>query len=675
MIDAILWRLIWKEYRLQRAFFAAIVVLALAVQVLGLLGAVYQGVELPVEWVYLIAAGSVALYALGCGATLFATEHESGTFDFQRSLPVSAARFFVGKLAFAIGSTLLLSMLVWIVTVAVSKGVMPPAGRHLEIACAGAVAALEMLAWSVFFSLVLRQPLLAAILGVATASILVQTVVPSFTGYQYGNLGFRHYLELLPQRCLLGMTILVLDAAIGFRWFHGTLWHRKGRMRILSETSPSRASVFAGYPLALNGRALGVLVWQTWKQGNRLLITCTALYLFLVALPWIYGAIEGRRVSSSMRANGIESFVWLVPLAALFGCGTFLLDQTRHRFRFFAERGTKPRLVWASRHIVWAGVLTLLTVAACIYTTIFVVARGELSSALEVSGELARLALALLSTIVVSYAAAQTCAMFLCSPILAVTFGLASATALCGWVGLMTAARVPWLWSVAPIPLILLFATWLRTPGWVLERSSLRARTQAVVSLVVPLGAIVAGVIAYRVDEIPAQGPGFSLAEFDRPLTAAEEEASELYFTAFLKLVPFEWPEKKPSEPDEAEETASSETPPAARPLDFSGPDRALFEEEERWVIANETVIDRLLDATRRKSAVFFDPHANRRYVATSTGQTICSLLLASAKYDQAQGELDAAWERYRAILRMTRHARHRGEWSEHYLADGFEQM
>ena len=88
MNDAILWRLIWKEYRLQRAFFAAIVVLAIVVQVVGILGAAFRGVPLPVDWVYVIAAGSVALYALGCGATLFATEHESGTFEFQRYLPI-----------------------------------------------------------------------------------------------------------------------------------------------------------------------------------------------------------------------------------------------------------------------------------------------------------------------------------------------------------------------------------------------------------------------------------------------------------------------------------------------------------------------------------------------------------------------------------------------------------
>ena len=46
-----------------------------------------------------------ALYALGCGATLFAGEHEAETYEFQRSLPRRVQAVFVGKIFFAIAST------------------------------------------------------------------------------------------------------------------------------------------------------------------------------------------------------------------------------------------------------------------------------------------------------------------------------------------------------------------------------------------------------------------------------------------------------------------------------------------------------------------------------------------------------------------------------------------
>ena len=51
---------------------------------------------------YLIALAFPALYALGCGATLFAGEREAGTYEFQRSLPVRAWAVFVGKIVLAL---------------------------------------------------------------------------------------------------------------------------------------------------------------------------------------------------------------------------------------------------------------------------------------------------------------------------------------------------------------------------------------------------------------------------------------------------------------------------------------------------------------------------------------------------------------------------------------------
>ncbi len=92
-------RLLWKEYRIQRAFWISALAVAAAVQVAAL--ALANPGSDRMEWLYGTALAATALYALGCGAVLFAAEHEFGTYEFQRVLPVTAGGLLSGKLWFA----------------------------------------------------------------------------------------------------------------------------------------------------------------------------------------------------------------------------------------------------------------------------------------------------------------------------------------------------------------------------------------------------------------------------------------------------------------------------------------------------------------------------------------------------------------------------------------------
>jgi len=667
MTDATFWRLIWKEYRLQRGFFAAILCLALLVQILGMLTATIHGERITADGLFLIAAGAVVLYALGCGATLFATEHESGTFDFQRNLPLSAARCFGGKLAFGLGSTAAMMLLVWIVTLGVARGELPNGDHHAVLWSSGMVAALEMLAWGAFFSLILRHPLTAAVLGVATTSVIVHLVVPQFTGFRLGHLGADHYAELLPQRLAFSLLLLGVDACLGLRWFHDSeIIRPRGGSDAGDrdgDASPDGRAGWVGRDL----RALGSLIWQNGRQSSRPLCLFTGIGLALIlfcVISWGQTSVENRLIPIG----------WLVPLAAIFGCCTFLHDQSRFRFRFLAERGANARLVWFSRHVIWGGTLAVLVAAAGLWavSVLHISDRQEVrdpfGNVAPASGEAFKVVVALFGMILVSYAAGQACSLFIRSPILSVTLGLASALALSGWVTVTASANIPGYWSVAPIPLVLLWATWLRAPDWLVERRTWWAQCRAVLSLAIPLAALFVAASAYRVFEIPQEAPGFSPREFDRPLTAEERESSELYVAAAKKLVP------DGSASSMAASNVSQSTTPGSTPSDPSHPDRPLLKEEVTWVLANAQVINDLLAASRRNSAPFYDPHTNHHFVTTGTGKRFSSLLLASAKHRQSAGELDAAWERYLALLRMTRHARSRGGWYEHRISDDLEQ-
>lgn len=94
-----------------------------------------------------------------------------------------------------------------------------------------------------------------------------------------------------------------------------------------------------------------------------------------------------------------------------------------------------------------------------------------------------------------------------------------------------------WIWSVAPIPLILLLGTWLGAPDWLLERDILRAWLRPALALILPAAALLTAVLLYRIYQIPAVDPVFSPEEFARPVTAEERATFEMYRRAWLMLV------------------------------------------------------------------------------------------------------------------------------------------
>ena len=64
----VFWRLMWKEYRSQRAFWIGVAVLALLLMLLAMVSVIqpWEGTQ----WQYSIALVLPAFFALGCGATL-----------------------------------------------------------------------------------------------------------------------------------------------------------------------------------------------------------------------------------------------------------------------------------------------------------------------------------------------------------------------------------------------------------------------------------------------------------------------------------------------------------------------------------------------------------------------------------------------------------------------------
>lgn len=640
MIDSIFWRLVWKEYRVQRAFWIAMAILTVLLQLIAVTF-VTQPAE-RVKLLFHLALAFPAFYALGCGATLFATEHETGTYEFQRGLPVSAWRIFWSKLACAATATLAMIGLFWLLALALAGWRLPEAGMHGIVWGVWGLAAVELFVWGVFFSLLLTQPLKAALLGVGTASVGVFLAVSAVSPH----VGWQGYLDVLKVRIAIAAAVALVDGWLGYRWLRDrTARSLLGfRRRETAKEVAAGAEGPAGWP---RRAVLGRLVWQQWRLSTRTLAIFAAMVIPLLLI----GAWErslGKWIGRIGPTEYFGSAIAVIAVMALItgpllGACTFLGDQRRYSFRFLAERGARPRCVWLSRQLVWLPAVLLWAVV--LYSAISLI-EGDLDS--ELLGMLLGIA-------VLTYAAGQMFSMFLHSGILAGFLTVVATGMLLNWAGLMNFWGLSWLWSLAPIPPVLLLASWLRAPDWLLERNGVRAWLRPIGLLFGAFVGLLTAVVLVRIYSVPSVDLGFSPEEYARPATPEETATLEMYRQAVALMVPVRL-------------SAPADSQQADEPED--GASMALSPRQIAWVEANETAIAMAVRASRREECDFFDPFRQHEGDLGSTFE-LGGLLVCSAWKLHSEGALDAALEQYLAALRISAHLRHRT--SRPQLADWLE--
>ncbi len=624
MNGPIFWRIVWKEYRLQRGFWIAMAVLTVMLQLL-----VLWSVDKPdqrIVTLFGVALGVSAFYALGCGATLFATEHETGTYAFQRALPVSPWWLFVGKVVPAGVGVVTMIAAMWTAAAWLAGWELPRVQAHGDLWAMWGMAAAEGLAWGIFFSLLLKRPLMAAVLGGLTAA-----------WFAYGAASIMAMGGALPMRIAIVMVVVAMDVWLGNRWFRGS---------ILPIVDAEERDAFPTRWQTAHGR----LFWQQWRQSARLIGVFSAIAAFLLlAGAWAVLAEREHGVRSSSDA-GLVFMVAGLMLAPVVGSCVFLADQRRRSFRFFADRGVSPTSVWLSRHMVWMPVMAGW---ACVTALVVWQLEGDVEPAGMILGYAA-----------ITYASGQIASMFLRSSVLAAVCGLILTAPVCWWAMLMQMAGVSWLWSVAPIPLIFLGATWLRTRDWLRERNTIRARLRATVSVAVPLAAIATAVCFFRAYEIPYVAVDLSTENFSRPRTPEEQVTFDLYQEAWDGYVAME-----PEPVEEGNDVGEEADPEGAIP----GIPTKLAERELAWVQANQKTIPIVIAASERTECDLFNRNDYWSENYLEIGK-LGSLLVASARKLTAEGELDAALDHFLAATRVSIHLRHSSRDITHLIADRVEK-
>jgi hypothetical protein len=648
---SIFWRLVWKEYRLQRPLWIAMAVLMVLVQLLVL--ALVTSPHDKLTSLYMIAVALPGFFALGCGATLFAGEREAGTFHWQRSLPVWSLSVFWAKIGTAIvGIAILWGLGIWLATT-----LQNPEGIETTWAWRGTtwaifgVFGMEMFVWAVLFSLLSKRVLLAAILGVAAASIACHATAGGF-GHQITTDTYR---DAWQTRIVVSVVVLLIDFLIAAFWF----CEKQQKQPRSALSSLSETPAVSGFSARFQGprwlAMLGRLVWQHWRQSRRLAICILVLLIPMMAIMTVgltkifscpvalFDLGLGRASSGDERLLHLMFLMQaglVVAMPPLLGVVTFLADQRGNSYRFFADRGVSPRLVWLSRQLVTFGlpmlVAFVLLLAALALVAIFfqrpenlvgVRWPGAAEAALGV-GVFCRAILAAFGYVILGIAAGQFCSMCFRSPILAGLFSLIISVVLAGWSLLMLVWQVNWYWSILPIPLALLLATRLRAADWLAERNGLRAWLRPGLTLLASATTLLIVVPLYRVHQIPLVDPGFSPSELARPLEAEDQTTLAMYDEACRTL---QW-------------VSGHDVLQNGR--QFTAP----TDPEIKWVSENSKAIQAGLEASRRPignlAGCFRLP--SKWHLAE-----VARLLLCSAVVNQDKGKLDVALEQYLGAARI----------------------
>jgi ABC-type transport system involved in multi-copper enzyme maturation permease subunit len=780
MSDAVFQRLIWKEYRVQRGFWLSMAGFAVVCQIIVLL--LPEQTVSHASWLFGLALGIPAFYALGCGATLFAAEREEGTLEQLRVLAAPGWKVWWSKLGFSVASTASLLALLWVLAFNLSHGNTRDVGAQGALWAFWGVMTVEFLAWGIFFSLLTKRPLNAACMA-AVASLVSASIVSS--------IAINYRSMLVPNDsavfgCILQVLgLFALDVWIALRWVldrpgrrspEGAETEEQAALRLfayrvaLSIIATFVAIVFvpatinslnwwspvlpSSWPVVWGVALAEAIAWGTYFSlrvrrpiiaaslaavvgfvicqiflaivtisGSRPLlnlapwVSAVLMRMFVVlivlvldiwiALRWraTLGVAERAerksvpaRSVSLMRAlvwqEGRQAWrtitiFWGVAIAllvfyrmfdpvrddvsfgtavavagvfaSLMGSCAFLAEQEGHNFRFFANRGVAARQVWFSKQLVWLPV-ALVTASAFCWISSISLRHGSHVGAFEDLWEMALL-------LVIAYCSGQFASMLLTRGLVAGFLGLVLSLFLFLWLLLMLRLGMSLWWSAVPIPLVLLLATWLRAPAWMLEQSSWRPRLRFLGLLLIPLIGLPAAVAAHRVYEIPGTGPGFSPEQVLRAVTREEAETAAMYRHAIAVLVPMR--------PGAAALMTDEETRSVADRFAAHGWEQAT-PAERAWLEVNRAPLDITLQAALRPSCVFYDPRERRN--DTATGELLPSfelaeLLLLEARRLESDGDLAEALDCYVATIRLGYHVQAAGTLFQFRLGDVCEAL
>lgn len=534
MNAAIVQRLMWKEYRFLRSFWLAALVLAgcAAIAWRGLASWYERPVQL--EDFFVIAAVVTSLFALGVGGTAFATEHEVGTAEFLRRLPLDGRNLVAGKLLLSAIGLIGLKLVLWTVAGVFAIWLPVSAERMREIGWCSVVSELELLGWGMLFSLATRQPLMAITWGMIAETAVVH-LVPALSRTENAHpqsFLLHDYSFALPGRAVFALALLASVAWLSTTWIRSpqplsvvpdwlsrlTTGRRTASSRWLSGTAAMPSPVTAKGQLAR-------LIWLQWRQSR--LLWASLFVPFVASGLWVvmthHSPSHSENIALLFAAS--TNLLWLG-----LGISVFHGQQAHFRFRYFAEHGIAPARVWWGHQL---AALTPLAVSVSLFIVGIAVANPLSTWTL---GMVIDMGCALLIGASLVFSIGQLVGMLARQILVAGAMGLIGLLMHFGWMLLLQEVGTPPFWVIlglifgfGPLVLAWFWATRQHVSSWILERRTWRTRRRLVLCLVVPWTVMAMGLMVFRAIEIPNIGIEPPTREQLQSLSDEERQTADLY--------------------------------------------------------------------------------------------------------------------------------------------------
>jgi ABC-type transport system involved in multi-copper enzyme maturation permease subunit len=652
-------RFLWKEFRMTRGLWAAVAIMGLLVQCAERM--LLPGSTDFVLTLLYTALSAAVLYAVGAAATAFSVEHEEETYDLLTRLPTTWWPPFAAKLLVTFISAVLLALFLSIPLVAFH---FPPPTSAQDIYTAFGMmgfAIIEAIAWGTLFSLLIRRPLLAAIMTLVVGALAVEFIISYVTRDVLSTQSPASYVRALPARAAIVVALFACCTYVARSWLASGNRSVSNRDRIIDwfasllprALAAKRATALDAAPSRPSrGRMLARLLWQTWRESWKLLLAPFGVAVVLFA--GLSAALGLTHAYDSAASFVLVCTPFFVP--ALYGAMAFYCDQRRGNYRFLAEHAARPRYIWFARHIVWlsalimVGLLVLAGFAALVWThhkfgsrQMFVdyLDRGmNLPSATDIMYNFAKGAETAVRAVVaasfgglVVYGIGQLFSMAIGSEILAAFITLMLTSLVTAIVAVVFAWKLSPVLYLLPIFAGLMLATWLRAPDWIAGRNSWRCWLKPSLAIVVPL-LLSGALLPYsRLDQLAPEGPTGPyrseaqrisrqefqqrLAEFRAGDTADARKTADMYASLATKLSAPDLPdflerwrkpkylEQSPESPPGTEEINEAKIPAAERDA-FN---RALKQQQESRRQFFAGIVDEAIEISKRPSCRFhFDP-------------------------------------------------------------------
>lgn len=511
-------RFAWKEYRTLRSFWLAAFVIAALLQASAIAFAPRSAD--PVASMFGIALAAAALYAVGVAATTFSMEHEEETYAYLTGLPTRWLPLFTGKCSFAAVSSFLLAAALLTSAWLFAGGRAPNAGITAQLFAGFGFGIVEMLAWGIFYSLLIRQPLLAALLAIGTESLAVTWTANFFGERSDAPMTLNSYANVLGPRLAVALSVLAVDVLLARGWLVHERQHSTSEIvtpRSETSTRPglrellrAAAARIATLARHYSPRVLSHLLWQALRQSWKpmlamsLIVPGMCFMLLLVA--------DMLNVTTRIRFSHLVMSPFPIALLAMaiYWSVVFYADQRQFKYRFLAEHAVWPRYVWLSRLLVWSLPIVLVAVFATIgsltatFKFIELMKREfnqivrydptwETRHLAEQWGDVDILSRSLVFGLWgagLGAALGQATSLFFRRALVAGFAALVLSVPLWIW------GFAAWIWELEPlvfllpIPVGLIAATWLRVSDWLVDRNSFASWAKVAAALVAPLAFI-----------------------------------------------------------------------------------------------------------------------------------------------------------------------------------------